>query len=82
VRDTGIGISKENQERLFESQFTRFDNARDIEQGYGLGLWLVNRLARMQGGEIKVSSELGQGSTFSFTVPVADGRGRSETLAS
>jgi signal transduction histidine kinase len=73
VRDTGIGITKEDQERLFKSQFTRFDNARDVAKGYGLGLWLVNRLVQMQGGEIIVESEIGQGSTFALTVPVADG---------
>lgn len=72
VRDTGIGIAKEDQERLFKSQFTRFDNARDVAKGYGLGLWLVNRLMQMQGGEILVESEIGQGSTFSLTVPVVD----------
>jgi signal transduction histidine kinase len=74
VRDTGIGISQEDQERLFKSQFVRFDNGREVAQGYGLGLWLINRLARMQGGEITVASELGKGSAFSLIVPVADGR--------
>jgi signal transduction histidine kinase len=77
VRDTGIGISQEDQERLFKSQFVRFDNGREVAQGYGLGLWLINRLARMQGGEITVESELGQGSTFSLVMPVANGRARS-----
>jgi signal transduction histidine kinase len=77
VRDTGIGISQEDQERLFKSQFVRFDNGREVAQGYGLGLWLINRLARMQGGEIAVASELDKGSTFSLIVPVADGRASS-----
>ena len=72
VEDTGIGISKEDQERLFKGQFTRFDNARDIAPGHGLGLWLINRLVEMQGGSITFESELNQGSTFAFTVPVAD----------
>jgi signal transduction histidine kinase len=71
VTDTGIGISREDQERLFKSQFVRFDNAVDVAPGHGLGLWLVNRLAELQGGEITFKSELGQGSTFSLTVPVA-----------
>ena len=77
MTDTGIGISKEDQERLFKSQFVRFDNGREVAQGYGLGLWLINRLARMQGGEIAVASELDKGSTFSLIVPVADGRASS-----
>jgi len=72
VQDTGIGISKEDQERLFKGQFTRFDNARDVAQGHGLGLWLINRLVEMQGGRITFESELNRGSTFAFTVPVAD----------
>jgi signal transduction histidine kinase len=44
-----------------------------VAKGYGLGLWLVNRLVQLQGGEIIVESEIGLGSTFSLTVPVADG---------
>ncbi len=71
VRDTGIGIAKEDQERLFRSQFVRFENAVEVAPGHGLGLWLVQRLAQLQGGEVAVESELGKGSTFSFTVPVA-----------
>jgi len=72
VRDSGIGISEEDQERLFKSQFVRFENAVDVASGHGLGLWLVNRLVEMQGGEITFESTLGEGSVFAFTVPVAD----------
>jgi signal transduction histidine kinase len=72
VRDTGIGISEEDQERLFRSQFVRFENALDVAEGHGLGLWLVNRLVEMQGGQITFESKLNEGSTFAFTVPVAD----------
>lgn len=72
VRDSGIGISEEDQERLFKSQFVRFENAVDVASGHGLGLWLVNRLVEMQGGEITFESALGEGSVFAFTVPVAD----------
>ncbi len=70
VHDTGIGISEEDQERLFRSQFVRFENAVDVAEGHGLGLWLVNRLVEMQGGQITFESVLNQGSTFAFTVPV------------
>jgi len=52
----------------------RFDNALEVADGHGLGLWLVNRLMALQGGEITFESELGQGSTFAFSVPVADGQ--------
>jgi signal transduction histidine kinase len=71
VRDTGIGISQEDQDRLFKTQFVRFENAVDVAPGHGLGLWLVNRLAQLQGSEVTVESELGKGSTFSFIIPVA-----------
>jgi signal transduction histidine kinase len=73
VRDTGIGISEEDQQQLFKSQFVRFENAADVAQGHGLGLWLVNRLVEMQGGALTFESELNKGSTFAFTVPVVDG---------
>jgi signal transduction histidine kinase len=72
VIDTGIGISKEDQERLFKSQFVRFENAVEVAPGHGLGLWLVNRLAELQGGEITFESELGKGSVFSCLMPVAN----------
>lgn len=64
VRDTGIGIKKEDIDRLFES-FTRVDEKknRNIE-GTGLGLNLTKNLVEMMGGEISVSSVYGQGSTF------------------
>jgi signal transduction histidine kinase len=73
VSDTGIGIAKQDQERLFKSQFVRFENAIEVASGHGLGLWLVNRLVEMQGGEITFESELDQGSTFAFTIPVSVG---------
>ena len=82
VRDTGIGIAKEDHERLFKSQFVRFENAVDVAPGHGLGLWLVNRLAQLQGGMITFESELGQGSTFFFAMPVADGEAREAATAS
>lgn len=64
VRDTGIGIKKEDIGRLFEC-FTRVDekNNRNIE-GTGLGLNLTKNLVEMMGGEISVNSVYGQGSTF------------------
>lgn len=80
VHDTGIGISEEDQARLFKSQFVRFENAIDVAGGHGLGLWLVNRLVEMQGGTITFESELDKGSTFAFTVPVADGQNSSEDI--
>lgn len=64
VRDTGVGIAKEHQARIFE-RFFRVDRARSREVGgTGLGLSIVKHLVQVFGGEIKVISRLGQGSTF------------------
>lgn len=68
VSDTGIGISPEQQSRIFEP-FTQVQ--ADADRGYegaGLGLTLVQRLARLMGGEITCRSALGQGSTFILSV--------------
>ncbi len=73
VRDTGIGISKEDQERIFE-RFYRADNPIvQAESGTGLGLAITASLIQMHGGEIFLESEPGQGSIFTFTLPIAEG---------
>ncbi|MFN0105530.1 MAG: ATP-binding protein [Bryobacteraceae bacterium] len=72
VRDTGIGIPPDELPRLFE-RFYRVDKARSRELGgTGLGLSIVKHLVRAQGGDVRVESALGQGSTFIFTLPVED----------
>lgn len=70
VVDTGIGISQEHLDRVFES-FQQVDNTYSRQyQGTGLGLALTRRLVEMHGGKIWVTSEAGKGSTFSFTIPL------------
>ncbi|MBZ2178204.1 MAG: HAMP domain-containing protein [Acidobacteria bacterium] len=72
VKDSGIGIPQEDLPRLFE-RFYRVDKARSRELGgTGLGLAIVKHLVRAQGGEVRVTSVVGQGSEFSFTLPHDD----------
>lgn len=69
VRDTGIGIPEADLGRIFE-RFYRVDKARSRTLGgTGLGLSIVKHLVHSLGGEISVESELGAGSSFSFTLP-------------
>jgi signal transduction histidine kinase len=75
VADTGIGIAPEDQAAVFE-EFRQVgtDYARKRE-GTGLGLALARRLVELHGGTLTLQSELGKGSTFTFTIPVrAHGR--------
>lgn len=74
VSDTGMGISETDLPRLF-SKFFRADNSLTRkESGTGLGLYITRLLVEAQGGQIWVESELGVGSTFSFTSPLKKAR--------
>ncbi len=71
VSDTGIGIAKEDQERIFD-RFFRVDKARSREQGgSGLGLSICKWIVEAHQGEIKVASELGKGSSFIVKLPLS-----------
>ena len=65
VRDTGIGIAAEQIERIFEE----YTQAEGQSSGTGLGLPVSRRLAKLMGGDIKVISRVGRGSTFTVTLP-------------
>jgi signal transduction histidine kinase len=70
VTDTGIGIAKEDQERIFQ-RFTQIDSSATRSQGgTGLGLAIAKELVELHGGSIRMQSQLGKGSSFIFTVPI------------
>jgi len=71
VADTGKGIPADAQEYIFES-FRQVDGSpsRETHTGSGLGLSIVNHLVRLMDGEIKLESELGQGSAFTIILPL------------
>lgn len=75
VRDTGVGIRAEDQENIFDRFFRADDPAVQGTPGTGLGLSIVRSLVEMQGGEIWVDSELGKGSTFTFTLQACEDTG-------
>lgn len=68
VRDHGIGISKENQARIFQ-QFERV-SATHVVAGLGLGLFISEQIVAAHGGSITVQSALGEGSTFTVSLPL------------
>jgi signal transduction histidine kinase len=70
VRDTGIGISEEDQELVFEPFETILPDKEDPRLGFGLGLKIVEHIVDLHDGETWFESEAGAGSSFFFTIPV------------
>ncbi len=72
VSDTGIGISKGDQERVFDKFFRSEDYRTRVSKGTGLGLYITMKLARLVQAQISLESQLNQGSTFSIFFPNLD----------
>lgn len=70
VRDTGIGIAKEDLPRIFERFFQTEEAQKMRRAGFGLGLKIAREIVQRHGGEMGIESELGVGSRFFFTLPV------------
>ena len=70
VTDTGCGLSPESTERIFERLYQVKEPGQAGRRGLGLGLFICQELVNQQGGRIWVTSEVGRGSSFYFTLPV------------
>ncbi|MBN1187569.1 MAG: GAF domain-containing protein [Bacteroidales bacterium] len=70
VKDNGVGISSDNLEKIFRIDASFSKPGTEGEAGTGLGLMLCKEFVEKNGGKIKVKSEIGKGSDFSFTIPV------------
>ncbi len=71
IRDTGIGIPSEEHERIFDRFYRIEQDCATAAKGTGLGLFIAKTLVELHGGRIWVTSEVGKGSEFSFTLPIA-----------
>lgn len=69
VSDEGKGIDKEDQQKIFERLY-RVNDSESNKRGLGIGLYISKSIIEEHGGKIKVNSKVGEGSTFSFTLPV------------
>ena len=70
VKDYGIGIDKKEHQKIFD-RFYRIEGKTEQNfSGFGIGLFIANSIIKRHGGSIKIDSEKGEGSTFTFTLPV------------
>lgn len=72
VRDTGLGMTSKDQAKIFTKFFRSEDPKAREAPGTGLGLNITRNLVELQGGKIWFESEYGKGTTFQFTIPVAE----------
>jgi signal transduction histidine kinase len=72
ITDTGPGIPPEESSKIFDEFYQMTHPGREKSKGVGLGLAISKKLVEMHGGTIRVDSVVGEGSSFSFTVPAAE----------
>ncbi len=73
VSDTGVGIAPRELDKLFEA-FSQTESGREAQEGTGLGLVISRQFVRLMGGDITVTSELGKGTTFNFSIQTQLGK--------
>lgn len=81
VTDEGIGLSEELREKIFD-KFFRVDSSETAPSGTGLGLYITRAIVEAHGGHISACSHCGQGTTFTFTLPLLEETGEDEQPAS
>jgi signal transduction histidine kinase len=69
VTDEGCGIPPEDAAKIFEKFYRRANRETQEQSGFGLGLAFVKEVAQRHGGEVRVKSEVGKGSTFTLQIP-------------
>jgi signal transduction histidine kinase len=74
VCDTGVGIAKEDLERIFDRFYQAGDGAARRNEGTGIGLAIVRNILQLHGCVVHATSELGEGTVVSFTLPLAEER--------
>jgi len=80
VCDTGVGIAKEDLERVFDRFYQAGDGADRRTEGTGIGLAIVRNILQLHGCVVHATSELGQGTVVSFTLPLAEARIQAQTV--
>jgi len=70
VKDYGIGIDKEEQEKIFERFYRAKGKEEQTYPGFGIGLFIAKEFVEKHGGDVLVESEKGKGSVFTFTLPI------------
>ncbi|MEA5542838.1 MAG: HAMP domain-containing sensor histidine kinase [Limnoraphis robusta] len=78
VRDTGVGIPKADQHRIFQ-RFERAENSQSSSEGTGLGLSIVTAIAESHAGSVELYSQLGEGATFTLVLPMKKSRNQSDS---